>query len=216
MAKKLPSQYIELEYIESSGSQYIDTEYVANSTTEIRMVFVLNNKQRYGLYGGQLQGVDTALRAFANGNLLYFAHGGNRTEQSNNLLINTKYSLIHNRTKITINDIDYITSQSTNYQNTTLTIARCNGFDSDIYAMIGKIYSFKIYDNNSLVRDFIPCKQKVYNTIGMYDLVNDKFYINEGTGTFIAGPEIPQEEIVETPDSIDWSESMQQTLNTMK
>ena len=121
MAKKLPSQYIELEYIESSGSQYIDTEYVANSTTEIHMVFVLNNKQRYGLYGGQLQGVDTALRAFANGNLLYFAHGGNRTEQSNNLLINTKYSLIHNKTKITINDIDYITSQSTNYQNTTFT-----------------------------------------------------------------------------------------------
>ena len=124
MTKKLPSQYIELEYIESNGSQYIDTEYIANSATEIRMVFMLNNKQRYGLYGGQIQEVDTTLRAFANGNLLFFTHGGSRMEQTNNLLINTKYSLVHNKTKITINNTNYITSQSTDYQNTTLTIAK--------------------------------------------------------------------------------------------
>ena len=38
-----------------------------------------------------------------------------------------------------------------------------------------------------MVRDLIPCYRKVDNVAGMYDLVNDVFYTNEGTGEFIIG-----------------------------
>lgn len=50
-----------------------------------------------------------------------------------------------------------------------------------------KIYYFKIYDNDVLVRDFIPVLDK-YGTPCMYDKVERKFYYNAGTGDFIAGP----------------------------
>lgn len=52
------------------------------------------------------------------------------------------------------------------------------------------IYYTKIWDNNILVRHFIPCYRKSDGVIGMYDLVENKFYTNSGTGTFIKGNDI--------------------------
>ena len=49
-----------------------------------------------------------------------------------------------------------------------------------------RIYSCKIYDNGMLIRDYVPCKN-ANNIVGMYDKVNRKFYVNLGTGSFIAG-----------------------------
>ena len=51
------------------------------------------------------------------------------------------------------------------------------------------MYSFRIYDGATLVRDFIPCKN-TGGIIGLWDNVNSQFYTNAGTGAFIAGPEI--------------------------
>ena len=39
-----------------------------------------------------------------------------------------------------------------------------------------KCYSLKIYDNDYLVRDFIPCRRKIDNAVGIYDRVNNIFY----------------------------------------
>ena len=53
-----------------------------------------------------------------------------------------------------------------------------------------KLYYFRIYDNNQLIRYFIPCYRVSDNEVGLYDLVNDEFYSNKGTGTFIKGNDI--------------------------
>ena len=50
-----------------------------------------------------------------------------------------------------------------------------------------KLYSFKIYEGNAIVRDFIPVQMKDTEEIGLYDKVEGKFYGNSGSGTFIAG-----------------------------
>ena len=52
-----------------------------------------------------------------------------------------------------------------------------------------KLYSCKIYNNGTLVRDFVPVKNSS-GTIGLYDLVNSAFYTNAGSGTFTAGADI--------------------------
>jgi hypothetical protein len=51
-------------------------------------------------------------------------------------------------------------------------------------------YSFKIYKDNELLKNFIPCYRKADNVAGMYDIVNDKFYTNTGAGDFIVGGDI--------------------------
>ena len=51
-----------------------------------------------------------------------------------------------------------------------------------------ELYNFKMYDNDALVRNFIPCYRKSDNAAGLYDTVNNVFYTNAGTGKFIIGP----------------------------
>jgi hypothetical protein len=49
------------------------------------------------------------------------------------------------------------------------------------------IYSAKIYDNDIIVRDYIPVRMKESNEVGLWDKVHSKFYGNAGTDVFIAG-----------------------------
>ena len=49
-----------------------------------------------------------------------------------------------------------------------------------------KMYSCQIYDNDILVRDFIPCITE-NGRIGLFDKIKKKFYGNNGIGNFVAG-----------------------------
>ena len=60
----------------------------------------------------------------------------------------------------------------------------------DERTFIGKTYYFKIYKNKKLIRHFIPCYRKSDGVIGLYDLVNDVFYTNSGTGEFEKGADV--------------------------
>lgn len=56
-----------------------------------------------------------------------------------------------------------------------------------------RVYSFTIKsgDGSSIIRDMVPCYRKVDNKKGMYDIVNYKFYPNQGSGDdFTAGSEV--------------------------
>lgn len=53
-----------------------------------------------------------------------------------------------------------------------------------------RCYKLTFWQNNNLIRGFIPCYRKSDNVIGMYDIVNNVFYINQGTGIFIKGPNV--------------------------
>ena len=44
-----------------------------------------------------------------------------------------------------------------------------------------------VNSSGTLVRDLIPCYRVSDNVTGMYDLVNDVFYANSGSGSFVCG-----------------------------
>ena len=71
--------------------------------------------------------------------------------------------------------------------NTNLLIG---GVAGDTRTFSGKIYHNKIAISGSIIRYFVPCYRKSDSVIGMYDLVNNQFYINAGTGTFTKGANI--------------------------
>lgn len=52
------------------------------------------------------------------------------------------------------------------------------------------LYSFKAYNDTTLIRDMVPCYRKSDTTIGLYDFANDVFYTNAGTGIFYKGPDV--------------------------
>ena len=57
-----------------------------------------------------------------------------------------------------------------------------------------KLYYFKIWENGTLVRNFVPAKRNSDNEIGMFDTVTGQFFTNAGTGTFVAGNPVPNQQ----------------------
>lgn len=192
---KLPSGYTELEYIQSSGTQYIDTGFKPNQDTRVVTKFdMLQTDTAWRKLWGSGSGsynLDFAL--WNDGTTKLQSYYGTKT---NNAVPITGMSL----------DVD-ANKNIWKYSGETITFDKNNftcaysmyifnvNKDNDPNYLPGmmKLYLFKIYDNDVLVRDFIPCKNSS-GTIGLYDSVNNQFYQNAGTGTFIAGPEIPSTE----------------------
>lgn len=59
-----------------------------------------------------------------------------------------------------------------------------------LYKSKCRIYSAKVKQAGSYVRNLIPCYRKSDNVIGMYDIVGNAFYTNSGTGTFTKGANV--------------------------
>lgn len=47
-----------------------------------------------------------------------------------------------------------------------------------------KLYSFRIWESWTLVRDYVPCYRKEDNVVWLYDLVTNEFYINSWSWSF--------------------------------
>lgn len=195
----LPDGYTQVDYIESSGNQYIDTG--VNADTNLRVVLDM----AYTNPTGPNQNVGAIKLVSGLGNARYhLLTGANSTvalwvNDSNNVLgtIDTNrhyYDLdVPNGKAIfdstTINIPTNINDSGLNFwlfgRNST----------STIYLSKVKQWTCKMYYSNVLVRDFIPCYRNSDNEVGLYDLVNNVFYTNEGTGTFTYGSIAP------TPDA---------------
>lgn len=189
---KLPSGYTELEYIQSSGTQYIDTGFKPNQDTRVVTKFDMTQtdtawRKLWGSGSGSYN-LDFAL--WNDGTTKLQSYYGTKT---NNAVPITSMSLNVDANK----NIWEYSSETITFDKNNFTCAysmyifNVNKDNSSAYLPgMMKLYLFKIYDNDVLVRDFIPCKNPS-GAIGLYDTVNNQFYQNVGSGTFIAGPEIP-------------------------
>lgn len=190
-SKGMPSRYQEVEYIESNGTQYIDTEYIANGNitfdTEIKTI---ENTGSYLFGGGTWYNIDAIeLQWYSYKNRLQLKYGNSAmTSSISDTAYQDKfriYSYIENGnyyTKFTNTDIKSTSILSFSGQKIILFGTWFGG--QPRYLTSQRIYYFKLYDNNKLIRNFIP----VYNTLtqkyGMWENVQRKFYENDGTGDF--------------------------------
>ena len=73
----------------------------------------------------------------------------------------------------------------TNYGNpssTKLCVFACNGYSRGIYN--GKMYQFKLYENDTLSAKLIPAVRLSDNAVGFYDVINDIFYTSSASTPF--------------------------------
>ena len=195
------SDYTQLEYIESTGTQYIDTEYKHNtSKTKYSMeVSITSTPNMYNaLFGARTEhdSNDAYYVGITNNtnHTTYTCIGGTKVDPISgfNINFNTKYKIDIDPTRgITVNNtlysIIYKSSITSSYNAYIFGFNTNNSINETVNM---KLYSFKIYNDNNLVRDFIPVKRKSDNVLGLFDKVNNGFYTNAGTGNFIAGPSI--------------------------
>lgn len=194
-APKLPSGYTELEYIQSSGTQYIDTGFKPNQDSRVVTKFdmIQTDTAWRKLWGSGSGSYDLDFALLNAGTTKLQSYYGTKT---NNTVPITDMSLNVDANKnIWKYSGETITFDKNNFTCAySMYIFNVNKDNSPAYLPgMMKLYLFKIYDNDVLVRDFIPCKNPS-GTIGLYDSVNNQFYQNAGSGTFIAGPEIPSTE----------------------
>ena len=59
-----------------------------------------------------------------------------------------------------------------------------------VYNASFRMYFCKITENGQYILKLIPCYRKSDNAVGMYDEAKGIFYTNQGSGTFIKGPNV--------------------------
>ena len=195
---KLPSGYTELEYVQSSGTQYIDTGFKPNQDTKISITVDFPLSGTTWLYG---------CRTSAQLNKLGFlciagnAYRFDYASSANTLTTKPtgKFTIDSDKNKCYINGELVFTATYTTFASpVNMYIFNNNNNGSLGHGSSAKLYNCSIYDNGVLIRNFIPCKN-TSGTVGLYDSVNNQFYQNSGTDTFIAGPEIPSTEDKDGP-----------------
>lgn len=210
----LPEGYTQVEYIQSTGIQYINTEFNPSSDTRVDMTCEPTTTGTWkGIFGARKSasvdefGVDipstTAIRSIYG-------------TESQNLTVSTvlqKFSIVKNKNVCTVNGTA-ITHTKQNFTTSfPIRLFDKNSGGSAWGQISMKLYSCQIYDNGTPVRNFIPCKNPS-GVVGLYDLVDGKFYTNAVAGNFTAGetvtwPEEPvtPDEPTETLDPYTWYES---------
>lgn len=140
-------------------------------------------------FGGSATTTDCyVFNAYGKNQLEYkYADGTWITKQTTDDLVNKEFTVEYGDGSIKINSLEITTLPTNSFADTkTITIFVRNGNSLNGY-IDGRLYYFKIYENGTLIRDFIPCYRKNDNVIGLYDAVNDVFYLNQGTNNFIKG-----------------------------
>jgi hypothetical protein len=198
--KTLPDDCDELEYIQSDGNQYIDTGYICKSNTRIECICeILDSNISYQTVFGAQTGMWWAngIAFFARYNYSSTTCGlriGPSDTTGTGFLYNQKVKLIveNGEAKWYNMQNQYIGSIITgrpqpDTEYTMLLFALHEGEAERGYRSAMKLYSLKFITDEKLLHQYVPCKNNSNNSIGMYDVMEDKFYPSKTAYAFIPG-----------------------------
>lgn len=195
------TKYTRLEYIESNGTQYIDTGFKPNNNTRVLMDICVTQGVTSSFFGTRSGANTQTFTAFCL-STTSLRSDYNTTQKT--LTINgVGERVIVDADKNSFSYGNYTTTHSSGAFNCpyNLYLLQNNyqGSADDNSCMYAKLYSCKIYDNGTLVRDYIPVLRSD-GIAGLYDAVNDIFAASSGSGNFIAGSK--QEDVISTQTSV--------------
>ena len=176
----LPDTYTQVDYIESSGSQYIDTGIIPNINQSYEIKFSQTNISGSQIvFGSRSSGAPNTSKnqvyLVSNNTLMFFS--GTTKIINESLQKDYIYQL-----NLKVKDGTYDSNAT---YNTYIFALNNAGLITGLSKT--KLYSFKIFDNEIIVRDFIPCFRNSDNEVGLYDLINNVFYTNQGSEAFTYG-----------------------------
>ena len=180
----LPSGYTALEYIESDGAQYIDTGISGGTRWIGKGQSTRNTTKSQVILGGNSVGVAYSfVGSVRRGNVWTTKGEPYDTDYPITDAYDFDLLFTENGVKGKIDN-----TEIANVGNISLNMTWKICWHNSTYPYIGKLFYFKAYQNDELVRNFIPARRDSDGKIGMYDMVSRTFFTNAGTGEFIAGP----------------------------
>lgn len=191
----LPDGYTQLEYFRVSGTQYLDTDYILSTDDDVSIECAkyAADAGSWKSFGGSLiseRNKDFSLWTTNNSNISMHRGSANDTGPAFSVAIGTKFTIGNVSNTLVVNGTIYATVTDTPYTCSVTFFLGCNHYPSTTGDYISNIqyYHFYIHNNGSLVVDMYPCIEMSTGTVGMYDIVRDRFY--PGTGGLIAGPAV--------------------------
>lgn len=192
----VPSAYKRVEYIQSSWSQWIDTLIKATNNTkvEIKTSNTYTSASQLAIMGSRNFPKTNAfmISFYWNGWVCWDwaeSQVSNILNKTSILLIDKNSSYIYNENTSTYDLMHTFTNATfTTPSNMILFWERQGNTVTNLSTI--KFYYCKIWENNNLIREFIPCYRKSDSVIGMWDRVNKVFYTNAWSGTFTKWPDL--------------------------
>ena len=194
----IPTEYQEVEYIESSWTQRINTWVAPNDLKFwILWKFRITTMQTSVL-------IDLSNTTSTDNKRYWFQFNGSNSKPQrswimyqqrweDNWVINTStdYEFSYNynwNASFTINWMTktWIPTWNATMPNWNIFCQNCNWSYQRFFK--GRLYRLKIYHNEELLRDFYCCYRKSDNVIWLYDKVNGVFYTNQWSWAFTKWP----------------------------
>lgn len=195
----LPSAYQEVSWIRSvSVPAHIDTGYTPNNNTRVvcRLSWLAFDNTYWGGFGAATSSTSNAFEcyvysSYVNWNFYSNSYGADSGRGYAGAIL-TVYNIDANKNVFKISDVLGTTLKTITATNGTFTAPYTMYLFGSHRASSGHGYvtfygHVYIYDDDTLVREFVPCYRKSDSVIGMYDLVGKQFYTNGGSGTFQKG-----------------------------
>ena len=204
----LPPMYKRADYLQTTGyNSRIDTGVPGNDETLVfDFDYAVITRQSYGQIFGNYVNENTRCWRLINPSGTgaarnYIVTAFNRRAGAstgiiavaeNKSIIGTRVNFVISNGAATANSADF-TRESTYASDGTQTISDQNiaigaGFTTQSGgSMVGRFWHFKIWSQDELIRDYVPCVRIRDNIAGFYDRVNNTFHPSTGSAQFIAG-----------------------------
>lgn len=207
----LPKELQACEYLETDGNSYIKTDVIFDSTSmNFYAEFKIPIGTSYGIFGGrETQNSKTFASLRGSSGSCVFDCGNNaqnRIETNSNTSTEIVYKYENYTTSMFNNVTQQIESQLFIPSNQRTVMSRIlhiftvntggvlssikNGVQCKSFRIPNVIDLYPSYVKNG--KTFVDNKGNACQagTPGMYDVVNNLFYTNDGTGAFTVGPDI--------------------------
>lgn len=204
----LPSEYQEVKYIESTGTQYIVTDIDGgDNSLHIFIKYSFTELVPSGIYRGIIgnyidEDTDCTRILFYGKDITYSnlnCIAKNPVVYNSTRYINTIYKdelyLSYNKVYYKTNEVELnreVVKGDPNYSNLYLFVQKLPEYDN-VNALKAKLYEVKIFAGSTILRHLIPCYRKEDNKSGLYDIINNDFFVNANilvTTDFIVGKDI--------------------------
>lgn len=189
---RLPSEYQEVEWIENGNTAdnnvaYIKTNYIPTENTKLEISYMaFSNSANISVVADTNGRVLFGLaRESANKISGYY----NRTRYIGNANDNERHFIELSADEFVIDDVVVASSLSGTYvQARDLPIFAYN--NGRYFPRHLRLYSYKLYESGTLVRDYVCCYRKSDDKVGLYDLVNSEFVTSANNYEFTKGQDV--------------------------
>lgn len=181
----IPSEYQQVEFIQSSGAQIITVEptFIPNAQITIECESVTGS----------------SLLGYSGSGGMWFGHSNGRYTIGGQLQLNVgagTHAVAHltylpGSNIILTGDVNGVSGQATGIVQSNLRrplslFGTQSNASTSFYYASAKVYRLTMEGYH----DLIPCYRKSDGVIGMFDLITEAFLTNEGSGSFTKGADV--------------------------